>query len=132
MTSNANRSIEFFDTQFRRQAETGEYTLNPFEVAVLPFLSGEMLDLGCGLGNLSLAAAARGCKVVALDASAAAVEDLAKRVDAAGLPVKTRLADLRAYAPDHEFDSIAAIGLAMFFNCSDARVLVENARDAVR
>ena len=63
MTANpSNRSIDFFDAQFRLQSAAGEYALNPFEHAVLPFLAGEVLELGCGLGNLSLAAAERGCR----------------------------------------------------------------------
>lgn len=128
----SNRSIEFFDTQFRRQAAAGEYALNPFEQAVLPFLSGEVLDLGCGLGNLSMAAAANGCRVLALDGSSAAVADLAGRAAAASLPVEARHADLRSYRPGKAFDSVVAIGLAMFFSCTDARALVANLRAAVR
>ena len=51
------RSVEFFDTQFQKQVAASDYALNPFERAILPYLRGEVLDLGCGLGNLSLAAA---------------------------------------------------------------------------
>ena len=79
-----NKTIGFFDSQFLRQAAAGDYALNPFEQAVLPFLFDDMLDLGCGLGNLSIAAAERGCRVIALDASPAAVEDLSKRARAGG------------------------------------------------
>jgi len=47
MTENIlNRSIEFFELQLRRQTAAGEYAPNPFELAVLPFLSGEVLDGG--------------------------------------------------------------------------------------
>ena len=53
-------AIDFFERQFRRQIESAEYALNPFEAAAVPWLQGEVLDLGCGLGNLSPAAAARG------------------------------------------------------------------------
>ena len=127
-----NHAVEFFDTQFRRQAAAGEYALNPFEQAVLPFLSGEALDLGCGMGNLSIAAAAQGCNVTALDASAAGVADLAKRAAATGLPVDAREADLRSYVPAQSYDSVVTIGLAMFFACPDAHALVGRIRDAVR
>jgi tellurite methyltransferase len=44
-----NRSIDFFDTQFRKQVANRDFALNPFESAVLPFVRGRVLDLGCGL-----------------------------------------------------------------------------------
>ena len=68
----SNRSIDFFDSQFQKQVAGSDFALNPFENAVLPFVRGSMLDLGCGLGNLSVEAARRGAEVVAVDASEAA------------------------------------------------------------
>lgn len=50
-------SVRFFDTQFQRQINTSEFELNPFERLTLPYLAGDVLDLGCGLGNLAVAAA---------------------------------------------------------------------------
>src|SRR5574341_1763900 len=73
------KSVEFFDRQFERQVREAAYALNPFERAILPYLHGEVLDLGCGLGNLALAAAQAGCKVTALDASPSGIADLARR-----------------------------------------------------
>ena len=52
-----SRSVEFFGQQFDRQIAGGDYALNPFETLILPYLRGRVLDLGCGLGNLSIAAA---------------------------------------------------------------------------
>ena len=69
-------SVRRFDEQFARQVREGDLRLNPFEAAALPYLSGRVLDYGCGLGNLAVAAARRGCTVVALDASAEAVGHL--------------------------------------------------------
>ena len=52
MTSSIDSgSVRFFDTQFRRQAAAGEFSLNPFEARALPHVGGEVLDLGehqCG------------------------------------------------------------------------------------
>jgi tellurite methyltransferase len=126
------RSVEFFDRQFSRQVRDSDYALNPFERAVLPHLYGEVLDLGCGLGNLSLAAAAAGCKVTALDASPAGLADLARRAHERGLAVDARMAELRDYVPDAKYDCVVAIGLLMFFACPQARVVLGRIRDAVR
>lgn len=116
-----NHSVEFFDTQFQRQVAKGEYVLNPFERAVLPFLFGDVLDLGCGLGNLSVAAAMKGCRVTALDASPTAVADLARRAAEQRLEITARDADLRSLSLEGRFDSVVSIGLLMFFAKETAR-----------
>lgn len=72
-------SVQFFDVQFRRQDAAKEFALNPFEVRALPFIQGDLLELGCGLGNLSIAAAGKGARVLALDASPAAIKSIAAR-----------------------------------------------------
>jgi tellurite methyltransferase len=109
-----------------------DYALNPFERAILPHLRGEVLDLGCGLGNLALAAAAGGCKVTAIDASPTAVADLSRRAAESAMPVAAQVADLRRYVPDRQYDCVVAIGLLMFFACDDARATLVNLREAVR
>ena len=129
MTSSA--SVRFFDAQFRRQAAAGEFALNPFEQRALPHLSGSVLDLGCGLGNLAVAAARQGARVLALDASPAAIESLAARAQAAGLAIEARLADLADYEPQGQFDAVVAIGLFMFFPCDVARRQLRRALAAV-
>lgn len=58
----ANQSITFFDTQFQKQVAEHDFALNPFETLALPFVRGHVLDLGCGMGNLSVAAARRGAQ----------------------------------------------------------------------
>lgn len=118
--------VDFFEAQFRRQVREGDFTLNPFEAVALPFLRGRVLDLGCGLGNLALAAARRGSRVLALDASPAAIERI--RSDAMGLDLRAEQADLTNYRIAGEFDTIVAVGLLMFLACDAARVLLDEIR----
>lgn len=127
----ANRSIEFFDNQFRRQIAAGELALNPFEQRALPHLRGSVLDLGCGLGNLSVAAARQGAQVFALDASTAAIEFLGERARREGLRIETHYADLAAYVPAGQYDCVVCIGLLMFLPCETARALLAQAQAAV-
>jgi tellurite methyltransferase len=126
------RSVEYFERQFRRQAGAGEYALNPFERAILPLLGGDVLELGCGLGNLALAAAEAGCRVAALDASATAIVDLARRASARRIALEAHAADLRHYVPARAYDAVVSVGLLMFFDCACARALLARLRDAVR
>ena len=133
MTSSIDSSsVRFFDTQFRRQAAAGEFGLNPFEARALEHVRGEVLDLGCGLGNLACAAAAHGAHVLALDASPAAIESLKSRALAGALAIDARVADLSDYVPESGFDTVIAIGLLMFFPCPVARRQLARSRDAVR
>lgn len=126
-------SVDFFEAQFRGQSAAGEAALNPFEQRALPHLRGRVLDWGCGLGNLSLAAAERGCQVLALDASPAAIAALQAAAAARGLAVDAARADLRSHAPAAgSFDAVVAIGLLMFFDCATARRQLARLQAAVR
>jgi tellurite methyltransferase len=115
-----DQSIAFFDEQFARQIRDHDFQLNPFETAALPHLQGRVLDFGCGMGNLAVAAARRGCRVTALDASAAAIEHLRQVAAAEGLGLDAAQADLRNHAIDADFDCVVSIGLLMFFDCPTA------------
>ncbi|HMM85931.1 MAG: class I SAM-dependent methyltransferase [Gammaproteobacteria bacterium] len=126
-------SVSFFDAQFRRQVRQRDFELNPFEREALPHLRGDVLDAGCGLGNLALAAAERGCSVLALDASPAAIEHLRAVAAARSLPLRAEQADLAGYAPPPAaFDAVVAIGLLMFFDCATARGQLARLLAAVR
>jgi tellurite methyltransferase len=127
-----SRSIDFFERQFRQQASDAALTLNPFEAQALPYLHGELLDFGCGLGNLAFAAARRGCKVTAIDASPTAVEHIRRRARDEALPVSAVLADLRQYPIDRDYDCIASIGLLMFFDCTTAFAVLADLQRHVR
>lgn len=110
-----NTSVNFFDTQFQRQIQQQEFELNQFEQTALEFIRGDVLDLGCGLGNLSVEMALRGHSVVAVDASHSAVEHLAKIATEKHLSIEAIKADLATFHIPQKFDSIVAIGLLMFF-----------------
>ncbi|UCG96358.1 MAG: class I SAM-dependent methyltransferase [Burkholderiales bacterium] len=127
----STQTIDFFARQFERQIAAADYALNPFETWILPHLSGRVLDLGCGLGNLSLAAARAGHEVDALDGCAQAVADLARRAQALALPVRVGQADLQHWRAGRCWDSVVSIGLLMFFACDDARQVLGEIRRAV-
>lgn len=127
-----NQSVAFFEAQYRRQVMAGDFGLNPFEQLALPHLCGEVLDLGCGLGNLALAAARKGCRVTALDASPTAVEHLAAVAREADLPLRAEVADLGQVRLRHDYDCIVCIGLLMFFPEARAREWLEDIRAHVR
>ena len=116
----SNRSVDFFDRQFERQIHQAEAALNPFEQAALPHLRGRVLDFGCGMGNLALAAARAGCTVLALDASEVAISHLQQAAAAEGLAVQAQVADLARHRVSGEFDAIVSIGLLMFLDCASA------------
>lgn len=110
----ANRSIDFFDRQFVKQIADSDFALNPFEQAALPFVRGRVLDLGCGLGNLAVAAARNGAQVVAVDASLPAIVRIVEVSRAGNLGMAGIFSDVAAYRMAGEYDTIVAIGLLMF------------------
>jgi tellurite methyltransferase len=125
-------SARFFEAQFRRQVSVGEFDLNPFERLALPYLHDEVLDLGCGLGNLALAAARAGCRVTALDGSATAIDRIRATALADGLEVEARVADLTHFALARDYDCIVAIGLLMFLPQASAEALLTDIVSHVR
>ena len=126
------RSVQFFDTQFRRQEAAREFALNPFEARALPFIGGSVLDLGCGLGNLAIAAAMKGARVLALDASVTAIGSVAARARDLQLDVVAHCVDLGGYVAKAQYDCVVAIGLFMFFPCDVARRQLKRALESVR
>lgn len=131
MSDTRPHAVAFFGEQFERQIAGRDYGLNPFEERALPHCRGRVLDLGCGLGNLSLAAAAQGAQVTALDACGNAVGDLARRAVERGLDIRVRQADLEGWRPQQSWDCVACIGLLMFFPRAQALAGLAAVRDAV-
>jgi tellurite methyltransferase len=118
--------VAFFERQFRRQVASHEFVLNPFEETALPYVKGRVLDLGCGLGNLALEAARRGCDVLAVDASPTAVERITRDAVAANLKVRAVAGDIDAFPIEGKYDTVVAIGLLMFFPRDVAVRLLHN------
>ena len=131
-----NRTVEFFDRLFEQQARSSARStvlaLNSFEQAALPHLHGRVLDFGCGMGNLALAAARAGCSVLALDASEVAIAHLRGCAAAERLALDARVADLSHHPLHEDFDSVVSIGLLMFFDCATAAAVLAELQARVR
>lgn len=130
----ANRTVEYFEAQFRQQvaAGVGPPLLNAFQQAALPYLSGRVLDLACGLGDLAVAAARKGCQVVAVDASPTAIARLASLARAEGLDLTAVEHDVATFDLAGPFDAVVAIGILQFFARDVALGLLEQVQRAVR
>jgi len=127
-----NRSVEFFDAQFQRQVQDGDYQLNPFETLALNYLKGEILDLGAGIGNLSLEAARRGHTVLAVEASPTAVTRINRDAEQEGLPVTAIQQDIEHWNIDKPCDTIVCIGLLMFFRRDTALKILSGIQDKIK
>jgi len=125
-------SVQFFENQFQRQVKAREFDLNPFERLALNYLQGEVLDLGCGLGNLAIEAARRGCSVTAIDASPTAIERIRAAAESGHLAIEAIQADLGAFSIERDYDTIVCIGLLMFFPQSRALALLGEIQNHVR
>ena len=70
--------------------------------------------------------------MTAYDACENAVDDLAQRALASGLDVWVKAVDLKGWRPEKTYDSVACIGLLMFFARDDALAGVQAVSEAVR
>lgn len=137
--ANAGQSAKWNDQAGRSWAELGDMLdrlLEPFVPIVLdeigPVAGRSVLDVGCGAGALTLAAAERGALGLGVDISAPLVESA--RARARGLGAATAefvRADAQTHGFDPEsFDALVSRFGVMFF--ADPAAAFRNLRSAVR
>jgi ubiquinone/menaquinone biosynthesis C-methylase UbiE len=122
-----NRSVAFFDSQFERQVAEADFALNPFEQIALPYVRGSALDLGCGLGNLAVAAARRGASVVAVDPYPDPLHRARRRVP--GVPCVLARAEALPFR-DGAFDTV--IGGLVLCSVDDPAAALAEVRRVLR
>lgn len=127
----ANHSTNFFDKQFQNQVNKRDFSLNPFEQLALPFLKGKILDLGCGLGNLSIETARCGTNVLALDASKTAIKHIRNIAAKENLAIRAEIVDLSTYQISEYYDVVVCIGLLMFMKKSKAYRILNDIKQHV-
>ena len=87
------------------------------ELEALGGFSGEVLDIGCGLGDNAIYLASRGHSVTGLDGSPAAIEEARRRAATAGVTVNFDVADATTLSGyEGRFDTVVDSAL---YHCLD-------------
>lgn len=98
--------------------------------AVLDQIEGRpgatLIDLGCGTGRNALIAAEHGCRVLAVDHNARAVEQLTSAAEAGSLPIEVIEADFVSWMRSHRDEADAVICINALHHVSpDAKYIAE-------
>ena len=90
-------------------------------------ITGDVLDVGCGSGELALALAARGLTVFGLDASPTAIERARRKAAERGLAVQFHVWDaLQLGRLRKSFSTVLDVGLLHTFGREDRRRYAES------
>ncbi|HEY0131082.1 MAG TPA: class I SAM-dependent methyltransferase [Allosphingosinicella sp.] len=136
--ANPGQSAKWNAGTGRAWAELGDMLdrlLEPFVPLVLdsiePIAGRRILDVGCGAGALSLAAAGRGAEALGVDISAPLVETALTRAGRIGASAYFVQADAQSHRFEpHRFDALVSRFGVMFF--ADPVEAFRNLRSAVR
>lgn len=137
--ANSDQSAKWNDRTGRSWAELGDMldrVLEPFVPLLLdeiePVAGRRVLDVGCGAGALTLAAAGRGAAGLGVDISGPLIEAArarAERLGAAGAQFVQADAQTHDFEPER-FDALVSRFGVMFF--ADSAAAFRNLRSAVR
>jgi SAM-dependent methyltransferase len=122
--SSMTPEMEALKTRLKATWMSGDYAqfAKPMEPGALEFLERiaiapgtEMLDVGCGAGQIAIPAARKGVRVTGLDLAANLVEEARSRANAEGLDARFEEGDaeMLPYA-DASFDVVVSLIGAMF------------------
>ena len=96
-------------------------------------IGGRVLDVGCGTGEHTLMAAARGLEALGVDATAAAIAIAERKARERGLAARFRVHDaLQLPSLGEQFDTALDCGLFHVFSDDDRRVFVDSLHGVVR
>ncbi len=95
----------------------------PYYVDLATRLAGDVLELACGTGQLTVPIAATGLPTVGLDLSAAMLTAARERADAAGVRVEYVLGDMRRFDLGRQFRLIFIARNSLLHLCATEDIL---------
>jgi SAM-dependent methyltransferase len=106
----AGDGVDWGDGDYARTARFLEPAAGEVLDAVGAGAGDALLDVACGTGNVALAAAARGARVVGVDGAEALLVQARERAAAAGADVELRAGDVGALpVADGAFDAVVSV-----------------------